>query len=468
MRSTLKLGIGKPGVLPVLAVTTAAVILLLFVEAVLPGYRMPTTRSYGTKLGYPALLRRLGRPLPVETVAVEERHIVQPFLGEGTMSSEPILVPMVPIGKITGVYVQPGQRVHKGELLAELDSRKGVVSAEAARLAFLSADAELRRVRIGSVVVLNREQPGLAQIDVKALQNQVNLLREEISTKEKLYEQSLVPKATLLEAKRTLAETEQAFDTANLSLQMATSGKNESERIAGNNVQQAVLNWQEKLEELNDYKIFAPADGIIDRVLVHEGEYNQSAGGPAFVLAAGLWFEGYFDQSAVDDLMKDATAEVHLAARPDMTFTGHVGNVNPIVTYGTGGPETSRPIRPVGTAAPEWPATFKVRIEIDPEQSKVLVPGLTGFARIAVDRQAMAVPQAAMVSMSSGSGLLYVVKDGGWQARRAHYGAAIDGWVEVLDGVAFGEKVIVEGQRVLRAGDRIRESSWQSVASAKR
>jgi multidrug efflux pump subunit AcrA (membrane-fusion protein) len=450
-----------------LGATTFALVVLLVVEAIVPGYRQPTTRSYGTKIGYPSLLRHLGRPIPVETATVEERSIVRAYLGEGTMSSDPVLVPMVPVGKITGVYVQPGQRVHKGELLAEMESRKGMLAAETARLAFLSADAELKRVKIGSVVVLNREQPGLNAIDVKALRDQVGLLREEIATKEKLYDQALVSKEALLESKRTLAETEQAFDAANLSLQMSVSGKSESERIAANNMQQAVLAWQEKLEELSDYKITAPADGIVDRVLVHVGEYNQSQGSPAVVLAAGLWFEGYFDQTAMGDLAKDAKAEVHLAARPDVAFEGRVASVNPIVSYGIGGPETSRPIRPTGTAAPEWPATFKVRIDVDPASRDALVPGLTGFARVTVDRRTLAVPQAAMVSMSSGSALLFVAKDTGWQTRRARYGAASGGWVEVLDGASAGEKVIVEGQRVLEPGDRVRGTPWQSAEAGK-
>jgi HlyD family secretion protein len=399
---------------------------------------------------------------------VEEKRIVRSYLGEGMMASEPVLVPMVPVGRVTGVYVQPGQRVKKGELLAELDSRKGQLAAETARLAFLSADAEVKRVQIGSVVVLNREQPGLDEVNVKSLRQQVDILHDEIATKQKLYDQALLPKEDLLESQRTLAVTEQAFDTADASLKMSLSGKSESVRIAANNLQQAVLSWQEKLEELNDYKIFAPADGIVDRVLVHVGEYNQSSGGPAIVLAAGLWFEGYFDQSAVGDLIKDAPAEVHLAARPDVTFMGHVANVNPIVSYGTGGPETSRAIRPVGSAAPEWPATFKVRIELEPDASKSLVPGLTGFAHVSLDRVSTAVPEGAVVSLSSGAGLLYVVKDTQFVVRRARYGADFEGFIEVLDGVSNGEKVIVDGQRALQTGDKLRESAWQPVASATR
>jgi multidrug efflux pump subunit AcrA (membrane-fusion protein) len=195
--------------------------------------------------------------------------------------------------------------------------------------------------------------------------------------------------------------------------------------------------------------------------LIHAGEYNQMPGTPAFVLAVGLWFEGYFDQTALGDVKKDLTADVHLAARPGETFTGRVSNVDPIVSYTTGGPETGTPVRPVGTGGPEWPATFQVRIELAPEVLAGLSSGLTGFAHLVVEHEAVTVPVGAMAPISSGNGLLAIVDSNGWSLRRAHFGALANGWLEVLDGVAPGEKVIVQGHDVLRAGDRLRESSWK-------
>jgi multidrug resistance efflux pump len=445
------------------AVGTFLIAAFLMAEVVVPGYERPTTRTYGTRLGYQALRRKLGLPQRVTTTVAERHTIVQEVLGEGTMGSDPVLVPIIPLGKITDVYVQPGQRVHKGEILAEIDARKGRLLAEQARLLFASASAELKRVQIGSVLVENREQAAKDSIDVKALRDQVDILREQTAMEEKLSEQGLVSREKLLESRKTLSMTEQALAESSLSLTMSTPGKSQSEKIAASVMQQAVLLYREQLEELNDYKIVAPADGIIERVVVHPGEYNQAPGAPAFVLAAGLWFEAYFDQTAIAEITKDARAEIHLEARPDATFEGFVSSVNPVVSYGTGGPETSRPIRPVGTGAPEWPATFRARIELPPEANEALVPGLTGFARVTIKRDAVAVPQSALLSMSAGNGLLFVVKGSQWEVRRATYGATSDGWVEVHSGVSKGEKIIVEGQQILQKGDPIEETPWRTI-----
>jgi HlyD family secretion protein len=106
--------------------------------------------------------------------------------------------------------------------------------------------------------------------------------------------------------------------------------------------------------------------------------------------------------------------------------------------------------------------TFKVRIELAPEAIASLVPGLTGFSRVTLKRSSVAVPEGAMTSMSAGNGLLSVVDGSSWQVRRARYGAVSDGWIEVLEGAASGEKVMVEGQQILQPGDRILESAWQA------
>jgi multidrug resistance efflux pump len=445
-------------------VSTATVAIVVLVTVIIPAYERPTTRLHGTPLGYPALLRRLGRPLPVQTASAGEHPIVEAFLGEGTVASDPVQVPMVPAARIVAVYVQPGQRVHKGDLLAELDARKGRLAANSARLAFDSAQAQLKRVRIGSVFQLNREQPGLDAVSVGALEKEAKLLREEAAMKENLFSQGLVSKDKYLEAKRMLEDTERSLDAAKLSLTMSAPGKRESERIAGNAVKDAALAWQEALAQLSDYKVVAPADGIIDRVLIHPGEYNQVPGTPAFVLAEGLWFEAYFDQTAFNKIRTGAQAEVHLAACPEGTLQGEVVNVNPVVSYAIGGPEAARPIRPIGTGGPEWPATFQVRIQLAEDAATRLPPGLTGFARLVVERRALAVPAGAMTSISGGEGILALVDADGWLMRRAQYGAMTDGWLEILDGVAAGDKVIVSGQDVLRPGDRIHESPWKLAA----
>ena len=131
--------------------------------------------------------------------------------------------------------------------------------------------------------------------------------------------------------------------------------------------------------ELEDYTSRSPADGIVERVLVHAGEYNQDPGRPAVVIASGLWFECYLDQTALGRVKVGDDVEVRLAAYQDHLFHGSITHVRPLVNFSLGGPETNRPMRPLGTGSPEWPSTFSVRIELESD-GYLIVPGLTGYA----------------------------------------------------------------------------------------
>ncbi len=63
-----------------------------------PGYVDPQSRMYTSRLGYAALLRQEGTPLPVRTATPIRGSLTQYFTGEGFVRSQPVLVPIVPLG----------------------------------------------------------------------------------------------------------------------------------------------------------------------------------------------------------------------------------------------------------------------------------------------------------------------------------------------------------------------------------
>src|SRR4051794_15475611 len=60
---------------------TIAIVLAVAPGLIFPAYQWPTSASYGTRLGYPALLRHLGKPIPVKTALAERRRLVKSELG---------------------------------------------------------------------------------------------------------------------------------------------------------------------------------------------------------------------------------------------------------------------------------------------------------------------------------------------------------------------------------------------------
>ena len=174
------------------------------------------------------------------------------------------------------------------------------------------------------------------------------------------------------------------------------------------------------------------------------------------ILASGLWFEANVDQTSLGQLALGNRVEVRLSAYQDRVLHGTVERIKPLVNFSLGGPETNRPIRPLGTGAPEWPATFAVRIKLEPDQATI-VPGLTGFARIINTRTSVCVPRGCVSATSGNRGIIYVVneKEDGCVPRDVSVGWTDGGWVEVTSGLTEGEKIIVDGYQVLEPGDQI-------------
>ena len=309
------------------------------------------------------------------------------------MAAELEQVPLVPMARVTHVYVLPGDYVHQGQLLAELDTRLAELQIAATRAAIESAKVTLERTRIGSPSVMPKERPEIDEVALKIAQQEQTLAKQLVDVYQNLSDQGAQALDALLTAKRTLATADGAVETAQLDLKMSRPGRPLSIRAAELAVQEAELSLQRQLQELQDYKIYAIGDGIVDQVMIHEGEYKAGAGTPAFTLAVGRWFGAYLDQMAIGRFEEGTRVEVRLEAFPGRIFQGRVEKIIPIVTYSQGGPEASHPIRPLGTGSPEWPATFTARIALEGDLRHV-IPGLTGFANVHISHQATAVPRA--------------------------------------------------------------------------
>ena len=174
-------------------------------------------------------------------------------------------------------------------------------------------------------------------------------------------------------------------------LKIGEKGIKESLCIADNVVQVARLALKYRQMELDEFKVYAPCDGVIERCFVHEREYNQDPGKPAFLIDESAWFEARMDQATIGQFAVGDRTEVYLQAFPEQPLPGKIDRIIPVVSFDLGGPKATRPVRPLGTGAPEWPSTYAVRIKLDPTKLPV-VPGLTGFARVSPGKRSRGDP----------------------------------------------------------------------------
>ena len=211
---------------------TAALGLFFTAAVIIPAYREPTTRSYPSRLGYPALLRASGAALPVSTAAAEMRTITDVVMGEGLIASEPVIVPIIPTDRILAVHVEEGQRVRKGDLLIELDATGLQARIASARLTVATAKAQLERVNIGSNYLLAQERPEKSGVNAEAAASELALRQETMRMNEDLARRGIISKKDLIGARLTLTESERQLTVAQVDLGMAEKGATQSRIIA--------------------------------------------------------------------------------------------------------------------------------------------------------------------------------------------------------------------------------------------
>jgi multidrug efflux pump subunit AcrA (membrane-fusion protein) len=427
--------------LAALVAATALLATLIIVAIIWPAYQKPSNRTYDSKFGYAAVRKSLGLATNVEVSTAQRRKIVSRQLGEGRITAMPVRVPIVPIDRIVSVAVSEGDRVVKGQILAELDPTQAQFRVESARLLVESAQAELARVKLGSSYTLTQERPEREGINLEASKKQIQILRERHASMSTLFNQGAASRVQLLEIESKLAEAERDLQASQLSVDVSSKGQPQSTSIAENNLQQMQNAFLQRMRELEDYHVRAPADGVLESVLVNPGEYNRTPGEVGFVIASGLWFEAHIDQTAIQKVNVGDKAQVQLEAFPGQPIEGAIARIVPIVTYSSSGPEAKRPVRAMGTGAPEWPTTFSVIVEFPQELARKLAPGLTGFAAIDGEREALSVPLSAVTLFSARQGAVNVVGAGGNATRKVTLGDSWQDWVEIRDGLAEGEKV---------------------------
>jgi HlyD family secretion protein len=454
-RLAVRIALANPGISLTLAVT-GAMLLALTITVIMPGYTNPMSRLFSSKFGYGSVLRKLKKPFDVTATRATTRKLSRSCLGEGLVRSEPMVVSIVPMGIIKRRHVKNGDIVKKGQLIAEVEPIKAEIKVESAKAALATARAELERVRIGSAYVLANERPERDLIRLDTARRELELQKELLNIELRLQQRGFGQRGAILAQQVLVTQAESTLRETKFNLGMSSQGVSQSVLIAESAVKDAELALQHRLYELSEYKVYSIEDGRIERCLVHEGEYNQDPGKPAFLISVGAWFEANFDQGAFRRLKVGDRAEVRLEAAPERVLKGEIYWINSFVNYDLGGPESTRPIRPMGTGAPEWPATFEARICIETQEGIPFLPGMTGFAITRSETESLCLPREAVFAITAGKGMVYLVDGDVPRPREVTLGIIDGDYIQIKDGLKAGEVVILDGHQVLEPGDRIR------------
>src|SRR5262252_2438289 len=293
-------------------------------------------------------------------------------------------------GKITHLYVKEGDRVKKGQLLAQIenvqpeaDVNANQASLQAAQTDAMAADAAVKT----------------AQADLVRAQADYDRYKLDWERAQSLFKDGLIAKSDFDSRKNAWATADAGLTQAEARLAQAKAQKDSAER----HITQAQATLIRYADALKKTTYPAPFDGVVTNLPVREGEtvvigIHNAQGSTLMTIAdmSVITAEVKVDETDIVNVRLGQPAEVTIDAIPKKVFHGNVSEIGDNAIVRSTGVATSQQ-----TAASQEAKDFKVVVTLkDPPAD--LRPGLSATAKVttATRSQVLTVPIQALTVRS--------------------------------------------------------------------
>jgi HlyD family secretion protein len=289
-------------------------------------------------------------------------------------------------GKITRLYVKEGDRVKKGQLLAQLENVQSSAdvnateaSLQAAETDALAADAALKT----------------SQADLLRAQADYERNKQDWERAQSLFKDGLIARSDFDSRRNAWATADAGLVQAQARVAQAKAQKDSADR----HITQGRANLTRVADVLKKTSYNAPYDGVVTNLPVREGETVvmgiQNAPGSTLLTIADMSIitaEVKVDETDIVNVRLGQPAEVTIDAIPKKIFHGTVSEIGDNAIVRSSGVSTSQQ----ATASAEA-KDFKVVVNLQ-DAPMDLRPGLSTTAKIttATRSNAVAVPIQAL------------------------------------------------------------------------
>jgi len=395
--------------------------------------------------GTVALLGRRGEvPVRVVTLKREDMVISVSATATGTLESEAEVNIRAEVpGRILRLLVDEGDRVARGQVVAELDPQEADSQIALARAELATARARLDEERAG--VAMLRER-----IRTKIEETRATMERtaRDLERLRALHAEGAIPRQQL-----DLAQADSEVAAASYAAALADRDQvNVKEhQVAAAQAAVAQREAQLRLAEVQRSRmtIRSSMAGLVTRRLANEGEVvglgggsMVTLGGPLFTLVDldRLYIRATVDEFDARQIRLGQEARVTLEALPGRTLRGRLYKISPAVS---GERQEAR--------------TFSVRVALE-EGKEFVKPGMSADVEVIVARRrdALFVPNQAILERE-GKKRVYVVADGRARATTVKVGESNWNSTEILEGLREGDRVVMNPDAPrLSEGARVR------------
>ncbi len=345
--------------------------------------------------------------IKVATGTVVRQNLVSTVSGTGQIKPLTYVnIGATSFGRITHLYVKEGDHVHKGDVLARVESVQPEATVDAQQATIASS-----RTDIASYVAAENT----AQANIDEAKADLEQKKFDYDRAQALYNAQLIAKQDF-DAKKAAYDVSAATLDQRVAALAQARAQTASQRA---HLDQAVASQRANFDALDKTISRAPFDGLVTNVPVREGETVvvgiQNAEGSTLMTLADMSVitaEVKVDETDIVNIRLGQPADVTVDALPGRVFKGHVTEVGDQALLRTTGIATSQ-----STTGTEEAKDFKVVVTLDQTPGahlEDLRPGLSTTAKITVAQRpnALTIPIQALVQRDSASEAAFAANNG--------------------------------------------------------
>lgn len=408
---------------------TAAALSAAWLLAVLPIAVLTMTGCGGGDKAPPTVVS-------VQVVTAQRADIPIVVQGEALLVAlhQAILAPKIS-APIAHLYVQRGDKVHKGELLAVLENKDLAGAA-------LSSDGQYQQAKAQYQTITEATVPQevlKAQADLGQAKAEIDLQQQIYTSRKKLFAEGALPGRDVDQAKVALVQAKVAYETAQRHL-VALEKVNRAAELetATGQLHQAQGQYDQSAATLAYSEIRSPMNGYVTQRPLYQGEM-ANAGAPLLTVmdTSLLVAKAHLPQAQIQGLRVGAPALVSVPGIADPVH-GTVMLVSPALDTGS-------------TTVEVW-----VKVINKDNQLKAGTPVQVAITARTISN-ALVVPTASVVEDEGGGKHVMVVGADNIAHRRAiKVGPQSGDDTQILSGIQPGEQVITVGAYALDDGTHVR------------
>src|SRR5579863_1453658 len=357
---------------------------------------------------------------PVEKTTIERAINTQAILFPRAQAA---IVPKIsaPVQKF---LVKRGSAVHEGELLAVLENRDLAAAAQDTQGAYKQAEATYETTTAASLP----EEMQKAEADVQQAQQALDAQEKIFESRQQLFDQGALPRKELDQSRVDITQARNQYAIAKEHLSKLNAiGKQQTIKSAEGQLESAKGKYLGAQAELSYSEIRSPINGVITDRPLYPGE----------MAAAGTPLLTVMDVSSV-------IAKAHIPQSEAALLK--VGDKGTITVPGLDEPIEGK-VTVVSPALDPNSTTVEVWLEAK-NPKHLLKPGTSVQISLTAQtvKDALVVPASSVVTAADGSTAVMVAgSDGKAHQKVVKVGIRQDDDVQILEGVAEGDKVVASG-----------------------